>query len=400
MAMSDRNSVRSGEEQAVITTAEPTVFDVSPVPPATSALPEVTYKAGVEALLNKPPSQLPDESQGLASASTRAVEACSQYHGKLVANVHLHPVMAAIHLAYKDHRPLVLSPDIVWLLVAQGFANHVNANAEELRPRLVPHSGSATIIVRRDEFIKGSPENPWPEVFDEFTASILEYLGEATHDLLLPSFSTTGPTETAATQVVLLDAMQSYFSYEFHTLCGIPQIVLEGAVSDWEMLAQRTRSLAEFGLTWWTETLAPLLDEFVEAAKGHVNVPFWQSLYKRNNGSGGPHISGWIVAFFPYLKDAQSGRATKKNTWLANGGVALQELLHPPSSFERHLPRIVLPTLEAFPAGLARAPFVWNYLGLSYPMEFLGGFVGVRQEPDTLRLRPEIGWAVREHSGY
>ena len=52
-----------------------------------------------------------------------------------------------------------------------------------------------------------------------------------------------------------------------------------------------------------------------------------------------------------------------------------------------------------FPSGLARAPFAWNYLRREYPMEFLGGFVGVRQDPETLRLRPEIGWAVRDREG-
>jgi hypothetical protein len=29
-------------------------------------------------------------------------------------------------------------------------------------------------------------------------------------------------------------------------------------------------------------------------------------------------------------------------------------------------------------------------------MEFLGGFVGVAQDPETLALCPGIGWAVRE----
>jgi hypothetical protein len=29
-------------------------------------------------------------------------------------------------------------------------------------------------------------------------------------------------------------------------------------------------------------------------------------------------------------------------------------------------------------------------------MEFLGGFVGVSQDKDTLTVKPEIGWAVRE----
>ena len=29
-------------------------------------------------------------------------------------------------------------------------------------------------------------------------------------------------------------------------------------------------------------------------------------------------------------------------------------------------------------------------------MEFVGGFVGVAQDRETLALRPEIGWAVLE----
>jgi hypothetical protein len=56
------------------------------------------------------------------------------------------------------------------------------------------------------------------------------------------------------------------------------------------------------------------------------------------------------------------------------------------------------PTTVKFPSGLARAPFLWKYLDRRYEMEFLGGFVGVRQEADTLRLRPEIGWAIREQA--
>jgi hypothetical protein len=33
-------------------------------------------------------------------------------------------------------------------------------------------------------------------------------------------------------------------------------------------------------------------------------------------------------------------------------------------------------------------------------LEFFGGFVGVRQDPSSLLLRPEIGWAVREQNGW
>ena len=53
-------------------------------------------------------------------------------------------------------------------------------------------------------------------------------------------------------------------------------------------------------------------------------------------------------------------------------------------------------TCDSFPGGLSKAPFRWDYLDRSFDMEFLGGFVGVAQDQETLTLRPEIGWAVRE----
>ncbi len=163
-----------------------------------------------------------------------------------------------------DHRPLCLSPDIVWLMIIQGVANHINANADELRPKLVSHLGKPTIEVRRDDFVKGSPENPWPEVFSEFSTQIRDHVG-ASIEQFVPAFSTTGPVERAAAEVVLLDGMRSYFEY-----------------------------------------------------------------------------------------------------------------------------------VVRLPAGLSTAPFRWDYLDRSFNMEFLGGFVGVAQDQETLTLRPEIGWAVRE----
>lgn len=399
MGLLDRRIGRKSVEQVVTDSSlTTTVIEVTKIAPAEVALPEVAYRAAVESLLVKPPpSLLKRRWQRHASESIQPiepVEACSCYHGQLVADVGFHPVVAAIHLAFHDHRPLVLSPDILWLLVAQGFANHVNANAEELRSRVVRHTGKATLVVRRDDFIKGSPENPWPEMFEELTGQIREHIGEATHSLLLPAFSTTGVVERAAAQVVLFDAMQSFFSYEFRTLCGIPQVILEGTVDDWKELAERTRNLDNFGLKWWTGVLRPILDEFITATQGKVNRRFWQSIYKDNRGSGGPYTTGWITAFFPYLKDSRTGLATDKNPWFARGGKELQEMIYPPrDDSSRFRPG---PTTDAFPSGLARAPFLWKYLDLSYEMELLGGFLGVRQDATTLRLRPEIGWAVRE----
>jgi hypothetical protein len=54
------------------------------------------------------------------------------------------------------------------------------------------------------------------------------------------------------------------------------------------------------------------------------------------------------------------------------------------------------PRISDLPSGISRAPFHWDYLDRSFDMEFLGGFVGVIQDKDTLSVKPEIGWAVRE----
>ena len=100
-------------------------------------------------------------------------------------------------------------------------------------------------------------------------------------DRLVPaSFSTTGPVERAAAEVVLLDAMQSYFEYQVCTGCGIPTITLEGTHEDWKVLAERVQDFREFGLGSWLDVLSPILDQFARASQGDVDQAFWRSLYK------------------------------------------------------------------------------------------------------------------------
>ena len=36
-----------------------------------------------------------------------------------------HGLLRAVHLAYALHHPLALSPDAIWLSIAQGFAAHL-----------------------------------------------------------------------------------------------------------------------------------------------------------------------------------------------------------------------------------------------------------------------------------
>jgi hypothetical protein len=464
---------------------------VSDVAPATTALEEVPYKEAVENLLRVP----------VPSHRIRSVEACARYHGQLIAGVPFHPVVAAAHRAFMDHRPLCLSPDIIWLMICQGVANHINANAEDLRSRFVGHKGKIEISVRRDDFVKGSPENPWAEAIEEFTRKVREHIGSA-FDLFQPNFTTTGPVEKAAAAVVLLNAMRSYFDYDMETLCGIPAITLEGTPEDWQAVADRAEQFGSLNLEWWLEPLRVVLQQFVAAARGVVDRPFWQSFYKYQNESGGPVITGWISALFPYLKDSRTGLAIHRNPYLTPDSQRLKDLddeidqeiedidideeddegidnaandlatpapqkklnrlvlgseqdtedPSPKDAFDagsptaNQPPRRIIPSTQEdtadsdlnddfdevyddelligawlrpmpkrrwnhegddlgfgwgprifdLPSGISRAPFRWDYLKQSSDMEFVGGFVGVSQDRETLVVKPEIGWAVRE----
>lgn len=320
-----------------------------------------------------------------SESPTASIETCSRYHGQLVAHVREHPVLGALKRAFSFHHPLVLSPDTFWLLICQGVAQHVNLHSESLRSKFVQHAGKELIEVRRDDFIKGSPENPWSEVIDELRKEVGRHIGSI-QDLFIPNFSTTSATERTVAEITLLDAVESYFEYRFYSLCGIPAVALEGTVEDWQMLADRVEAFAEFDLEWWLIPLRPILRELVATARGDVRKTFWKSIYKFESESGGDVITGWITAFFPYFWDRQ-GNPTVKNKWLVNGGKKLKLLLDA---------KDYGPKVTKFPSSLSRVPFIWIYGGQKFDMELLGGFVGVAQDNVTLALKPEIGWAIRQ----
>jgi Domain of unknown function (DUF4419) len=213
-------------------------------------------------------------------------------------------------------------------------------------------------------------------------------------DLFLPAFSTTGPVEQAAAEVVLLDAMQSYFEYVVGSLCGIPTITLEGTHEDWNTLAGRVQGFREFGLGLWLDVLSPILDQFALAFQGDADQEFWRSLYKFNSMSGGAVINGWITAFFPYQNDRGTGRAIHpSDALLVDDHEAFRRIHYQAKGSAREMNGF---SVGSFSSGLSNAPFRWDYLDRTFDMEFLGGLVGVAQDQETLALRPEIGWAVRE----
>lgn len=309
----------------------------------------------------------------------RKIEALAASQGRLV-ETSFHPFMEAIHTAYAQHYGVTISPDMIWLLITQGFALHVNQNAEELRDRFVDFDGKKKLHLQRNNFTKGSELNDWPGAFAEFSQQIEANTGPELLDLVTGNFSTTTPVETTAFQVTLMDAMKSYFAYSITTLCGIPEITLEGTPADWRLIEEKTRKLATYDLAWWTDDLLPILAQFTAAAEGNPDPDFWQSIYKWNGlGSGTPYITGWILNFFPY-------------TELPGGYQKLEP--REVQDLEGDTVLVRSTTTDVLTSGLSQADFLWNYNDNLLAMEFVAGFVGYRQDSETLSLRPEVSWAV------
>lgn len=354
------------------------------------------------------PYETADQKKHLEQMLKSPVEACSRLKEPVLRLGGRHQLVEAISLAHNYHYPLVLDPDVIWLTIAQGLANHINNNAEKLRKRFVAHEGKKKIILQRDSFCRGSPENDWMGAFAEFSTKIKESIGEHNHSMIVADFSTSGPVERAASEVILMDAMKSYFRYGMMTMCGIPNVTLDGKVEDWERILDKVNQWEVAGpappgmpmldsmvpppsldLEWWTDSLKTILRQFISAAKGNPDRDFWNNIYQESGGSGVPRVGGWTSWIFPYIgKEAKErnkfiGQLTKG--WDGVGD-------------------------DQFPSSLAKVPFEWNFNGTTFDYEFVAGLTGVTQalpdRPVTLKtsgqpapaysVRPLVGWAVRE----
>jgi hypothetical protein len=345
-------------------------YPLCEVEPATDRLSEQTYRNVIE--YTTVTSLLPLGGEG----AKRKLEDCADRDYDLVMT-EAHPVAYAIQKAYAEHRPLTLTPDMIWLMIMQGFAQHVDNNSEELRDLFVDFEGKKMLNVKRADFVKGSTENDWEGVFPEFSEQIGRYTKDGLEAMIDPSFSTSTSVEQTAFRITLMDAMSAYFHYSFTVSCGIPEITLEGSPEDWEKLQQQTRELAKYDLGWWTDALEPILAEFTLAAKGTFNKSFWVKIYNEKQEeidlvcatATETHITGWMLDFFPYLHDKQNPFLGENRS---ESNVQMSDL----------------------PSGLSRADMLYDDFGTQYQMELIAGFVGIKQDPLTNSLRPEISWAV------
>jgi hypothetical protein len=241
----------------------------------------------------------------LRTALRRPIEATWLPRNPLVACDKDHALLSAFRISFYDHMPLRLSPDAIWMTLARGFAFHVNEHAEDLRHRFVSHAGKEKVVVKRLDFTPGE-DNPWPEVFEEFSEQLADRTGGLT-SLVQADFSTTGPVERAVANLMAMETLNSYFEYVMYAGCGIPKITLTGTIEDWQALRSRAHGFADYGLHDWVEALDPILAHFELAKAGKPDTEFWRSMFRYHSDSGPAVMTGWANVLFPYFKDADDG---------------------------------------------------------------------------------------------
>ena len=99
-----------------------------------------------------------------------------------------------------------------------------------------------------------------------------------------------------------------------------------------------------------------------------------------SGGSGGPFLTGWLIALFPYLENNQKNQYVWQKTWQ--------------DSIENAGPFTGL-TTSSFIYHMNQVPFIWNYFGNEVKTLFIGGMLGVQYEKDD-SLTPIFGYGVTE----
>lgn len=143
----------------------------------------------------------------------------SQGMEPLVYN-NLHSFVASLHYGFADHRPVAISPDMIWLMITQSFAMHINLNPEKYRDQIVAFDGVKNIQIRSNLLLKHDSILPWNEQVHSFKDSLELHLGRKFTETMLPLFSTTKEKEMVAYEIALLDIVSPYFDYSLATECG------------------------------------------------------------------------------------------------------------------------------------------------------------------------------------
>ena len=290
---------------------------------------------------------------------------------QIVGKYGYNPFFFGLCEAYANHRPVVLSPDVIWILISQGFANHINSNSRHFRNQIVDFDDRKELEIE----VVGEPEKTdWYNVFESFYSGLSQDVKDNLAETLLCDFSTSTNVDRLVSQATVMETVKSYYDFiVIYIICGIPSITLEGTVEDWERVKEKTLALEKYDLGWWTDRLVPILDEFIAASKGNADIAFWKEMVHitKPGTCGDPRvIDGWITDLYPYDRDGKRMNGDK------------------------------ITDTDKLPGEISKVRIrtVYNN-GLSSEagpdVEVWAGIFGLEQNEENFAIKPVTGWLAR-----
>ena len=295
-------------------------------------------------------------------------------------------ILQGFYSAYENHLPIRLTPDIIWLLIVQGFSHHVNYNAKNLREKFVNFEGKKKleIIIPKYHSYKQMKSEDYAELLENLTEKIKENVGVELINTIDFNFSTSNKITKVVGYASIMSSLKKFFEFrgDCH-MCNYPYIILEGKLEDWENILKKTKDLSKYDLEKWVSMLELPLKEIIETKKGKINKQFWKNIlypdkideiieigtykYKTIQVDG---INGWLCTFFPYYTDG----------------------------YFRYSSPIKTKDLWKIPEKILKTPLLMKSDDEGEtPMIIYSGFLGMKvdKEKDNL-VTAEIGWYVKE----
>ena len=117
-------------------------------------------------------------------------------------------------LAYKNHYPITITPDMIWILVLQGFSRFMEKYENLVRERFVNFQGKKDLKIERLAYSPATAtKEVWDGIIKEFVEKIGKHVGQECIDNLECNFSTTSQVAQVTSQVAIMSAMKQYFNY-------------------------------------------------------------------------------------------------------------------------------------------------------------------------------------------
>ena len=219
-----------------------------------------------------------------------------------------------------------------------------------------------------------------------------KFLGEDLIEILTPNFSTTTYDSIIVCKISIMGSFKKNFDYEMQLSgCGIPYIILEGTVEDYQKIIEKSMKLKRYKFEWYINRIIPHIEKMVEAKEGKIDKNYFMNMIQKKeiiettfglSGKGKQkvqvdYLSGWFLSFFAYYGekryDGKIERFVKDTIKVENFSKLANQMLIVPFKI------------------------VDLVHGKEYLMKYKVGFVGCDQN-DKNEIFPIQGWFVSPSS--